>query len=203
MTKARTRKSRDTYHHGDLRAQLIKATRELVESVGPDRFSVSEACRAAGVSTAAPYKHFSDKQDMLNAVSMDAMHRQQQAMHDALQPHQPGTLDRIVALGQNYVGFAQQEPGVFRLVFGLTEGHASKPKLIEQGASTLGIVEKEVALFRGSKRVSKEDKQRAFLLWSFVHGLAFLQIDGKLTDMSIHIDQDKVLWDVARRVMVD
>jgi len=49
------------YHHGDLRAGLINATRQLVEEKGPEGFSVTDACGLAGVSTAAPYKHFKDK----------------------------------------------------------------------------------------------------------------------------------------------
>ena len=57
------------YHHGDLRQQLITATRALVEEKGPDGFSVSEACRAAGVSTAAPYKHFQDRTEITDGVS--------------------------------------------------------------------------------------------------------------------------------------
>ena len=56
---------RGAYHHGDLRAGLVEATRALVEEKGPDHFSVAEACREAGVSTAAPYKHFKDKDEML------------------------------------------------------------------------------------------------------------------------------------------
>lgn len=62
-----TLRKADTCHHGDLRAGLIETVRQLVEEKGPDRFSVSDACRLAGVSTAAPYRHFSDKEDMLLA----------------------------------------------------------------------------------------------------------------------------------------
>ena len=60
---------RSSYHHGDLRAQLIAAVRELVETQGPDGFSVSEAARSAGVSSAAPYKHFKDRSELLHAVA--------------------------------------------------------------------------------------------------------------------------------------
>ena len=69
MKKPAQPEKRDSYHHGDLRSQLIDATRALVEEKGPDHFSVSEACRRAGVSSAAPYKHFQDKEEMLRAVA--------------------------------------------------------------------------------------------------------------------------------------
>ncbi|NRB00609.1 MAG: helix-turn-helix transcriptional regulator, partial [Rhodobacteraceae bacterium] len=60
LTENKKNSKSGAYHHGDLRAALVSATRDLVEEKGPDRFSVADACRAAGVSTAAPYRHFSD-----------------------------------------------------------------------------------------------------------------------------------------------
>ncbi|MEJ8562537.1 TetR/AcrR family transcriptional regulator [Yoonia sp. GPGPB17] len=77
---------RTSYHHGDLRSQLIEATRQLVEEKGPDHFSVSEACRRAGVSTAAPYKHFKDKTEMLREVAAAGMIRQSEQMLAELAP---------------------------------------------------------------------------------------------------------------------
>lgn len=195
--------ARSTYHHGDLRAQLIEATRELVEEKGPDHFSVSEACRRAGVSTAAPYKHFKDKTEMLREVALGGMQRQYQQMIEELAPHPPGALERIVALGRVYVRFAVTEPGVFRLMFGLSKDHEGDEALVQLGNGTFGIVKQEVALCRGSDSIEPEDEGRAFLLWSFVHGLSFLQIDGKLTKMELPLDLDAVLHDVALRVMRD
>jgi len=64
-------------HHGDLRAQLITAVRELVETHGPDGFSVAEAARRAGVSSAAPCKHFKDRHKILRGVVSAAMDRLQ------------------------------------------------------------------------------------------------------------------------------
>ncbi|MEM6942060.1 MAG: TetR/AcrR family transcriptional regulator [Pseudomonadota bacterium] len=200
-TKSRT--GRTTYHHGDLKAQLIEATRELVEEKGPDHFSVSEACRRAGVSTAAPYKHFKDKTEMLREVASGGMQRQYQQMIDEIAPHPPGTLARIVALGRVYVRFAVAEPGVFRLMFGLSKDHEGDETLVALGHGTFGVVQREVALCRGSDVIEPQDEGRAFLLWSFVHGLSFLQIDGKLSKMDMPLDLEAVLNDVALRVMRD
>ena len=194
---------RTTYHHGDLRAQLIEATRHLVEDKGPDHFSVSEACRVAGVSTAAPYKHFKDKSEMLREVALGGMQRQYQQMTEALAPHPHGTLDRIVALGRVYTQFAVTEPGVFRLMFGLSKDHDGDACLIDMGRNVFGMVQQEVAQFRGSDVIEPLDERRAFLLWSFVHGLSFLQIDGKLSKMDMAVDMDDVLREVSERVMRD
>ncbi len=194
-------RKRDSYHHGDLRAQLIEATRQLVESEGPDQFSVSKACRLAGVSSAAPYKHFKDKSEMLHQVALGGMQRLHQQMLEELSPHAAGSLERIVALGRVYTRFAVAEPGVFRLMFGLSEDHDEYQPLVEMGQGTYGVVQKEVALYRGSDAVEEVDLHRAFLLWSFVHGFSFLKIDGKLSKADMVIDTERILQDVAERVM--
>lgn len=194
---------RARYHHGDLRAQLIEATRALVESKGPDHFSVSEACRMAGVSTAAPYKHFKDKDEMLRAVARDGMARHKQMMEAAIAPLPPRSLARIEALGRLYVDFAREEQGVFRLMFGLSADHGQDESLMATGADTFGVVKREVAAFYGCDTVAPLHEYKAFQLWSFVHGLSFLQIDGKLEKMGAQLDLEAMLADIARRVMLD
>lgn len=201
MNNTENSSGRGRYHHGDLKAQLIEATRQLVEEKGPDHFSVSEACRRAGVSTAAPYKHFKDKEEMLREVALAGMSQQQQQMIAALAPLPQRDISRIVALGQVYVNFATTQPGVFRLMFGLAEDHAEHSSLVEHGDGTFTFVQSEVARFHGRDTIQDSDKSQAFLLWSFVHGLSFLQIDGKLTDTKVHFDLDTVLEDIARKVV--
>ena len=192
---------RAQYHHGDLKQQLIEATRQLVEEKGPDHFSVSEACRRAGVSTAAPYKHFKDKGEMLRAVALGGMERKMEQMLAAVEPLAPGSIDRIIALGRVYVGFAIAEPGVFRLMFGLSEDHDEYEDLVKTGDTMAFSVQQEVALYRGSDTVEEPDIRRAFLLWSFVHGVSFLLLDGKVTHMDMAFDLESVLSEIAYRVM--
>lgn len=192
---------RGRYHHGDLKAQLIEATRILVEQKGPDHFSVSEACRVAGVSTAAPYKHFKDKDEMLQEVALAGMQRQHRQMREEVLAHPKGSLARIVALGRVYIRFAEKEPGVFRLMFGLSEDHDEHADLTEMGEGTFVTVQQEVAWCRGGETIEEQDVHRAFLLWSFVHGLSFLRIDGKISHMKLMIDLEQVLNDIAKRII--
>ncbi|MEL6609367.1 MAG: TetR/AcrR family transcriptional regulator [Pseudomonadota bacterium] len=194
-------KRSDRYHHGDLRSQLIEATRRLVEEKGPDHLSVSAASRLAGVSTAAPYKHFKDKDDLLRAVAFGGMLRQQQMMGEALADLPPRSLDRIVAMGRVYIAFAQAEPAVFRLMFGLSGTHGEDAALTEQGENTFAAVQREVASYRGSDVVEAQDLDRAFQLWSFVHGLSFLLIDGKVAEMDMDVDIERMLWTIGAQVM--
>ncbi len=199
-TSAETKK-RETYHHGDLRSQLIEATRQLVEEKGPDNFSVSEACRRAGVSTAAPYKHFKDKTEMLREVAAAGMIRQSEQMMAELGSLPDGSRARIVALGRVYIRFAITEPGVFRLMF-TWSGETKEDEALEAlGDSKFEVVQLEVAKCHGRNEIEETDRQKAFMLWSFVHGLSFLTIDGKLAEDKMPTDLEALLDEIASRIV--
>jgi AcrR family transcriptional regulator len=186
------------YHHGDLRAQLINAVRDLVETHGPDGFSVSEAARRAGVSSAAPYKHFRDRQEILQGVAGEAMDRLGEGMRTAASAHPAGSLEAVAAMGQAYVDFAKSGPGVFRLVFGLTEGHEEAPELLQKGQDCFGILLQAVA---DCLRRPLEDpvvQSRGYMLWTCVHGHSFLTIDRKTDVLAEQIDDWDFLMTVSR-----
>lgn len=207
MTKTKKSASdslkKSSYHHGDLRAGLINATRQLVEEKGPDGFSVSDACRLAGVSTAAPYKHFKDKSEMITAMVMERMHKHREAMIAALETAEPGSADRITVLGREYVDFALREPGVFRLKFGGFTDRLDDAGLQEVGEGTFSIVLGEVASCRGEKEITQDVRRRGFMLWSFVHGLSFLLADPKLAEMGGDFDLNDILDDISVRMLAD
>lgn len=164
------------YHHGDLRQQLVAATRALVEEKGPDLFSVSEAARAAGVSTAAPYRHFSDRTEMLVAVALEGMAEMTSAFQAAAKGKAPGSDEAISAIGEAYVRYAEAHPGVFRMMFA---GDHKTDALEEAGHECYSVVLGQVAHRLGRVDVDEDVKRAGFPLWTFVHGLAFLLIDGK------------------------
>ncbi len=189
------------YHHGDLRAGLIEATRRLVEEKGPDGFSVSDACRLAGVSTAAPYKHFKNKNEMLIAMVLEGTERHRADMLASLEGIPEGSTLRLKALGREYVSFALREPGVFRLKFGGFTDGLEDPRLQAAGEETFGIVLREVAKCIGDNGITADVRRRGFMLWSFVHGLSFILYDKKLADMGGDLDLDFILADIAERVL--
>jgi AcrR family transcriptional regulator len=175
----RTAAAKVAYHHGDLRAHLIAVVRELVETHGPDGFSVAEAARRAGVSSAAPYKHFKDRPEILRGVVSEAMDRLRTAMEAGAAAHPTGSIEAVATVGRAYVSFARAEPGVFRLVFGLTEGHENAPDLQSKGEGCFGVVVHAVAACLGLPPEDSDVQARAYMLWSFVHGHSFLTIDNK------------------------
>jgi AcrR family transcriptional regulator len=181
------------YHHGHLKEQLLDAVRQLIEEQGPDSFSIAEACRRAGVSTAAPYKHFRDRDEILHGVVLAAMHRMGAAMERAAQAHPAGDIERVVALGKSYIDFARAEPGVFALMFGLTGGHAEDAALAEEGQAKFEIVCRVVAEHLQMAPDDPEVVARAYALWCAVHGHAFLILDGKADKTKISVDEDAYL----------
>jgi AcrR family transcriptional regulator len=186
-------KAKKNYHHGDLKEQLLEAVRELVEVHGPDGFSIAEACRRAGVSTAAPYKHFRDRPDILRHAVLQAMRRLHVAMKDAIDAHPIGDPRRVVALGAAYIDFARSEQGMFRTMFGLAGDHAEDAELEAAGEAATVLVERVVADHLDLPRDAPEVRLRAYALWCFVHGHSFLQIDGKLAHGLDQLDEQALL----------
>ncbi|XWN31114.1 MAG: TetR/AcrR family transcriptional regulator [Devosia sp.] len=192
---------RRPYHHGDLRAHLLRVVRELVETNGPDGFSLAEAARRAGVSTAAPYKHFSDRNDLLNGLVADGMDRLRERMEVERDKHPQASLEAVSGVGKAYVEFAREEPGVFRLMFGLTEGQASEPLLAKKGEATFGVVLNAVADCIERTPDDPAVSRCARILWAFVHGLAFLSIDRKHKIKQTPEEDWAMLMDVAKGIV--
>lgn len=191
------------YHHGDLRAGLIEAARRLVEEKGPERLTMSDASRAAGVSTAAPYRYFPDKDALLDAVALEGLHRQRQAMLEGGEAHPLGSDAAVTAIGHAYVLFATRERGVFRLMFSLTRTHAQSPELLQTGRATFGVLLRHLAHRFDLPADDPASLTRGLKLWTFVHGLSFLLIDDKVSAMDIALDLPAMLEDATRRFMHD
>src|SRR5215470_18090094 len=111
-------RAKKSFHHGDLREALIAATRELLIEHGPDGFTLADACRRAGVTTAAPYKHFRDKQEILEEIVARAFEELSEANAKAVAEKGRGTVEGITAMGISYLEFAVAQPAIFRLMFG-------------------------------------------------------------------------------------
>ena len=173
--------TKKAYHHGDLRRQLVRAAYRLVARDGHARFKVAAACKLAGVSTAAPYKHFEDREQILRAVATEGFGRLRDAMLGALDGVEPGSRAAIAAIGHGYVDFALAEPHLFRLMFGGEPSHAERSEA--DGArqrSPFEVLTANVGLFLGHPADAPETQRNALALWTFVHGLAALQIEHKL-----------------------
>lgn len=187
------------YHHGDLRQQLVNALAILIEEQGATGFSVSEACRRAGVSTAAPYRHFTDRDDMLRAVATDAKQRMAAAFRAAASAHPHGSAAAVFAIGKAYLDFADAQPNVFRLVFSLDDEEFEDLRCA--GEECGAVVDAQVAAYLGLPVDHPGVMRVSFPLWTFVHGLAFMKIDRMLERAHVGLSVDDVLSDAGARLL--
>ncbi len=212
MTSTRTGPSkRDTYRHGDLRRALLEAGTELARAGGPDAVVLREATRRTGVAPSAAYRHFADRQELLDAVCSAAQAALAVAMEEELAgvEREENPADsaraRLRAVGAGYLRFAQAEPGLFRTAFSASDNlqSATLPARAEEGGLTPfqllaanldGLV--EAGVLPRERRPGAE-----FLAWSAVHGLAMLLIDGPLRglDQAHAQDAGRRLMDMVER----
>jgi AcrR family transcriptional regulator len=149
------------YHHGDLRAALIKAATEAIAERGPAALSLRDLARRTGVSHAAPVHHFGDKAGLLTAVAVEGF----RLLADALRPAGTDFLETGVA----YVGFAVDHRAYFDVMFRPDLYRAEDPEVVAARASA------GAALSRGA-----HDPTTRLAAWSIVHGLATLWLSGSL-----------------------
>jgi AcrR family transcriptional regulator len=126
-------------HHGDLRNALERAALELVAEKGPHGFSLNEASRRAGVSVAAPYKHFADREALLASLAV-AGYREQRARFAAALEGVGDPPSRLAAFAAAYVRFAAQEPALFDVTFYAGLDKARHPELAAAGDAVLAAV---------------------------------------------------------------
>lgn len=176
-------KSRKTgaYHHGDLRQALIEAARTVLREEGTGKLSLRAVARRAGVSHAAAYYHFEDKTSLIAAVAIAAFDGLNAAIQKVYEQDRP-LLERFKASAFAYITFALDNPQEFRIMF-LPElrSDAVRTEVEKAGRAghdrTVGFVRK---LQEEGHLVSGDSEGIAISVWSMVHGLATLMIDGPL-----------------------
>ena len=108
---------RTSYHHGNLKQALVEATLALVVEKGPFGFTLAEAARTAGVSAAAPYRHFKGREELLEETARQGFILFADVMEYAFQKGQPSALASFEATGRAYLSFARKHPGYYIAMF--------------------------------------------------------------------------------------
>jgi AcrR family transcriptional regulator len=181
------------YHHGELREALIRATRQLVEQRGAENFTLADACRVAGVTTAAPYRHFRGKQEILEEIASRGFDELKNRSMAIVAEKGEGTLQGIVAMGQAYVGFAVEETAVFRLMFGQQPSLKKAEHVLGTGHACFANLIDQIALYCKRNKVRGDAQQIALRMWTFVHGAASLLIDQDYDTVAPNIDVNQLI----------
>ena len=192
---------RDSYHHGDLKRALTGAALSLVAEKGPKGFTLTEAARRAGVSVAAPYRHFADKAELLATVAEQGfrdLHAELAAAADAT----PEPKARVIELGRAYVRWAVAHRDHYQVMFGAEDVKANNPALAVAAEQAFGDLLDAITRCQEAAIVGGQDpREIAGPLWSLVHGVASLAIGGELRAVGIQQDPEAMIAGVVAQLL--
>jgi AcrR family transcriptional regulator len=191
---ARPCSDKNRYHHGDLRNALILAAAELIEEKGSTEFSMVEASRRAGVSNAAPYRHFRDREDLLEEVAMLGFLGLTQRTRAAAEQCPPGSSERIYRLGQAYIGFIMDHPAFYGLMFGEHSPHTHGDERHQNmGSGFYVLVDAVRGWCEAQDLLDQDPLELSIKLWAMAHGLAVLGMNRQIDKFAANVDTFEML----------
>jgi len=183
------------YHHGNLKEALVRAALELIAEKGPAGFTFADAARWAGVSPAAPYRHFRDRDALLADVARRGFDAFTAALAKAWDEGRPDVLAALDRLGKAYLDFAKHEPAYYSAMFEAGVSLDVDPQLREAGERAFGVLrgaaEKLVALMPAQGRPPA--LMVALHVWSFTHGIASLFSRGDAARRALPMPPEELL----------
>ena len=158
------------YHHGDLSRALVEAARRILETDGPAALSLRAVAREAGVSPAAPYHHFKDKNELLEAVAHEGWNALDAAL-TAAREKAADSNERMTGLGVAYVWFARDNPALYRVMYDRSRDKDSLPDQLKDDGAYCQV--RNTIDERSGGTVSPIDLELATIAaWCAGHGLA-------------------------------
>lgn len=175
-------KKRPQYHHGDLRAALLKVAAKMIAEQGIESLTLRALSERIGVSRTAPYRHFVDKSALLAAVAEEGFNRLFKKIQTAMQQAEADTIDQFQKMGVAYVQFAIDNPTHYRLMLTCeTDSHDIYPDLEKAGEKVFDLLVETIKKGQTEKKFKPGDPLNlAYVVWAAVHGLAALMIDAQI-----------------------
>ena len=174
------RRPADRYHHGDLRRALLEEAVRTIEDEGIAGLTLRAVGARLRVSRTALYRHFADKSALLAAVARDGFVLLREALVEAWQDGGRGRAG-FDAMGLAYVRFALAHPGHYRVMFGGFAPPAADEELARESGAAFQVLVDAIIEQQHGGLVRRDDPQLlARCIWSLVHGVATLAIDGHL-----------------------
>jgi AcrR family transcriptional regulator len=170
--------ARHGYHHGNLKEALIAAARKLIAEHGPQGFTLNEASRTAGVSPSAPYRHFRDRNALIEATAEEGFNlfreRLLASAEGATTPY-----DALQRMGAAYYAFALDEPGFYQAMFSSGLPAVGAP-VTEAGDRAFAVLENAVRALGAQEH---QVRALAIKIWAFTHGMTGLIASGSVSPM--------------------
>ena len=171
-----------SYHHGDLRNALIQAGLELLAEGGAQELDLRKVARRVGVSHAAPYRHFADKQALIAAINEEGFHLLAERIRSSLREVSDEPVEQLLGVAFAYVRFAQENPWLMREMYsGITIERETFESLQTASKSVYQLYAEVIRSGQESGKIVDGDPTAlAGVLWSVLHGLAMLIIENQM-----------------------
>jgi AcrR family transcriptional regulator len=167
------------YHHGDLRRTIIETAMAMLHEDKGWQFTLREVARRAGVSHAAPYKHFPDKAALLAEMALLGFAWLHEALTTAKAKRSNTLRDEFFAIGRAYVQFGTSNPGLYRLMFSAEAGKAVDVHLSERALAVFGVITDLLERGQTEGVLRKRDvRGGAAACWAQMHGITMLTMEG-------------------------
>lgn len=195
------KEARRGYHHGSLKDALIDAARALIDRHGPAGFTLAQAAKIAGVTPAAPYRHFQDRDDLMGEVARRGFEQFRARLEGAWDGGRPDPEAALARMGRAYLAFAREEPGFYFTMFGHAQrlgpdGQAAADKAFE----TLESAARAVLDHRGAK--GGDTRTLATQIWAHSHGVAMLML-GRYLEKACDVSDAEALLDSGVRALLE
>lgn len=198
-------KTSGSYHHGDLKTALLEATVRFLKKRDPSEISLRELARIVGVSQAAPYRHFKDKDELLAEVARQGFAIISQDIQETIVKCKDDASEMFYQCGFAYFRMVLNHPQHFKLMF----SSGVKPERKHAGlqiaaAQTLALIRDMVVFCQRHKVLGDGDPlHRALHCWSVVHGFATLYADGRLECIGVTADNaEKALMTLMSQQLI-
>jgi AcrR family transcriptional regulator len=183
------------YHHGNLKEALLRAALELIAQKGPAGFTFAEAARWAGVSPAAPYRHFRDRDELLASVALRGFEQFELALKRSWDDGRPEVFTAFDRLGKAYLEFARTEPAFYSAMFEAGIPLATNPELREAGERAFAVLRAaaEQICAHTPAGVRPPAMMVALHIWAMSHGIASLFGRGDAARRTLPMTPEELL----------
>lgn len=189
----------ERYHHGDLRQALLTLAKQQLTSQGIESLSLRAISREAGVSHAAAYRHFPNKEALVAALACAGFEQLQTFVAGEVAQYAEDPTEQFFQCGIAYVTFAINNATLFRLMFGVSGvDRLQYPATHAAAQTSFGVLVGTIERGQAAGLIgSGEPRQLAFTAWAAVHGLATLALQDQITPQGT-IDPERLVRNSAK-----
>ncbi len=184
------------YHHGNLREALLQAALDLIGQKGAAGFTFADAARMAGVSPAAPYRHFRDRDELLSSIAQRGFEQFEAALTEAWDDGRPDTITAFERVGKAYLNFAREQPALYSAMFESGIPIDMNPTLMAAGERAFAIIRaaaERLAALAPPGVPRPPAMMMALHIWSMSHGVASLFARGDAARRKLPMSPDELL----------